>query len=115
RNRGHCRGRTHRLPRRVPAVNTIRSRDVVSKNFSVKMENISCHRIESDVMSIDFALNRSRLDGTFEISGDAVAVLGDLYMLNLNLSVPSVGGVNRPIALHVVRWLVGECRSGEGE
>jgi hypothetical protein len=76
------------------------------------MKNVSRHCVESNVVPVDFPLDRTRLVRTFEIPGDAIAVLSDLYMLNLDLSVPSVGRVNRPIALNVVGWLIGECRCG---
>ena len=44
---------------------------------------------------------------TLEITGDPVPVLLDLHILNLRLAVPDVGRVNRPVALHVVGWLLG--------
>ena len=77
------------------------------------MKNISRHRVESNVVHIDFTLNRARLIGPLEISGYAVAVLGDLYVFDFDRAVPGVGGVNRPIALHVVGWLLGKSRATE--
>lgn len=66
-----------------------------------------------NVMSVDLALNRAGLVGTFEGSGDPVAILRDLDVLNNGLTVLDVGGVNRPVALNVVWRLLSQQRWAE--
>ena len=72
------------------------------------MKNIGRHRVESDAVDMDFTLDGTGLIGALEVSGDAVAVLCDLYVFDLDPAVRPHGGVNRPVALHVVWRLLGE-------
>src|SRR5580658_34772 len=92
----------------MPALDSAQSRHRVSKNVSSKVENSASDRIKSDVVTVDLTLNRARLVWTLEISGDLIAVLRDLDMLDLCRAVIIIRGVNCPVALHVV-WLGQRC------
>ena len=63
---------------------------VIAVDLPLKSENIASHRVESDVMDIDFVLEWTRLVGTFEVPSDLIAVLCDLDMFYLDLLVPDL-------------------------
>ena len=87
------------MPRGVLAVESILARHVVTVDLSAEVQHIPGDGAESDVVSVDFALNRAGLIGTFEVSRDPIAVLRDLDVLHDRLTVLDAGGVNRPAGL----------------
>jgi hypothetical protein len=85
---------------------------VIAVDLPAKREDVASHGAESDVVTVDLALNRARLIGAFEIAGDSVAVLRDLNVLDDRLAVVDIAGINRPVALDIVRGLL--CEYGRG-
>jgi hypothetical protein len=79
------------------------------------VENIASYRVESDVMAMDFTLDWTGLEGAFKISGDAIAVLRNLDVLDLNLAGVGIGCINCPVALHVVWRLLGQADIAENQ
>jgi hypothetical protein len=93
----------------VPAADAIGSGHGVSKDIARKVENIGSHGVESDTMAMNLAFDWTGLNGAFEVSGDVIAVLRNLDVLDLNSAAVHTTGVNRPVALNVVGRLLGEC------
>jgi len=92
----------------VLAVKPVKTGHVIAIDLPAKRKDVARYGAEDDVMDVDASLNRARLDRTFEISGDSVAVLRDLDVFHDRFAVLNVCGVNRPVTLDVVRWLLGQ-------
>ena len=87
-------------------MNSETSVHVVTVNLAVEIEDVASYGAEPDVMDVNLPFNWTALVRPFEISRDSVSVLLDLEVLDDDLVIVDVIGVNRPASFDVVWWLL---------
>ena len=73
------------------------------------MKDVLGNGAEPDPMPVYHAFNRALLVRPVKVPGNSIAILHELNVLDDDLSVFGVSGVNDPTAFDVVRWLLRQC------
>lgn len=103
------------LPFAVFAAEAVFAGHFVAIDAAAKGEDIAGFGSEDDVVDVDGAFEAAGLVGSFEVSGEFVAVLFDLDIFGGSFAVINILRVDGPFASDVVGRLVGGRLLREGE